>query len=188
MDHDPPGAGRWHIRTLFAAGTATGMSDAQLLGRFAEAAGAAAIAEAAFAALMARHGPMVLGVCRRALEDPRVVEDAFQATFLVLVQKAGTVRVGDSLGRWLYGVARRVSTRARANAQRRRAREGSIVIVEPPTLAPDPASDELHSVLDEEMMLRRCGNTPSGECGRAHGTGKSLNSKATSVVSPITPW
>ena len=66
-------------------------------------------AEAAFAVLVARHGPMVLGVCRRALRDPDDVADAFQATFLVLVRKAGSVRVDDSLGRWLYGVSRRVA-------------------------------------------------------------------------------
>ena len=69
--------------------------------------------EAAFAGLMARHGPMVLGVCRRALRNPDDVADAFQATFLILVRKADTVRVEDSLGRWLYGVSRRVSVRAK---------------------------------------------------------------------------
>ena len=79
-------------------------------------------AEAAFAALVARHGPMVLGVCRRALADPGDVEDAFQATFLVLVRRAGSVRAGDSLGRWLYGVARRVAAKARARSQRARVR------------------------------------------------------------------
>ena len=71
---------------------------------------------------MARHGPMVLGVCRRALADPAEVEDAFQATFLVLVRRAGSVRVGDSLGRWLYGVLRRVAAKARARSQRARIR------------------------------------------------------------------
>src|SRR4051812_4349726 len=105
------------IRTLFDSGTAAGLDDAQLLERYAasraEASEATHAAEAAFAALVARHGPMVLGVCRRALSDPDDVEDAFQATFLVLVRRAESVRVGDSLGRWLHGVARRVAARAR---------------------------------------------------------------------------
>src|SRR3954453_15244612 len=104
-NHATTAAGR-HLRTLFAAGTASGLTDAQLLERVTAASGGARAAEAAFEALVARHGPMILGVCRRALDDPRDVEDAFQATFLVLIRKAGTVHVNDSLGRWLYGVAR----------------------------------------------------------------------------------
>src|SRR3954466_10019924 len=95
-----------HIRALFGAGAAGGASDGQLLERFRER-GGDPDAEAAFAVLVARHGPMVLGVCRRALRDPDAAADAFQATFLVLVKKAGSVRVEDSLGRWLYGVSRR---------------------------------------------------------------------------------
>src|SRR5262245_43181240 len=101
------------FRTLFAAGTAAGLTDAQLLERVVAASAAARAPDVAFEAIVARHGPMVLGVCRRALGDPRDVEDAFQATFLVLVRKAPSVRVDDSLGRWLYGVARRVASRAR---------------------------------------------------------------------------
>ena len=89
--------------------------------RRAAAEDATLAAEAAFEALVARHGPMVLGVCRRALADPDDVEDAFQATFLVLVRRARSVRVGDSLGRWLYGVARRVAAKARARSERARA-------------------------------------------------------------------
>ena len=111
-----------HVRTLFTAGTVTGLSDAQLLDQFALRRASAVedtlAAEAAFEVLVARHGPMVLGVCRRALSDPHEIEDAFQATFLVLVRKAGSVRVGDSLGRWLYGVSRRVAARARVRSQR----------------------------------------------------------------------
>ena len=68
---------------------------------------------------MARHGPMVLGVCRQLLRDPNDVDDAFQATFLVLVRKAGTLRRCDLLGNWLYGVAYRVAMRARSQAARR---------------------------------------------------------------------
>src|SRR3954453_3193244 len=107
------------VHTLFDLGILAGLSDRQLLERFAGRADAAS--EAAFAGLVARHGPMVLGVCRRALNDPNDVEDAFQATFLILVRKAGAGGVEDSLGRWLYGVSRRVSGRAKAAAASRSA-------------------------------------------------------------------
>src|SRR4029077_7717732 len=110
------------IHTLFHAGTNNGVTDAQLLDRFRTRSDQSS-PEAAFACLMDRHGPMVLGVCRRALSNPDDVADAFQATFLILVRKADTVRVEDSLGRWLYGVSRRVSVRAKLAAVRRSARE-----------------------------------------------------------------
>jgi hypothetical protein len=84
------------IRTLFDTGTAVGLSDAQLLERFAarraEASEASHAADAAFAALVARHGPMVLGVCRRVLSSPDDAEDAFQATFLVSPRRADPCR------------------------------------------------------------------------------------------------
>ena len=66
---------------------------------------------------------MVLGVCRRVLDDPHDVADAFQATFLILVKKARSIRDRDVLGTWLYGVARRVAVRAKVNARTRRTRE-----------------------------------------------------------------
>src|SRR5207244_2460613 len=78
--------------------------------------------EAAFEALLQRHGPMVWSVCRRVLVDVNDAEDAFQATFLVLVRRAAMLRSGP-LGPWLYGVAYRIAVRVRANASRRRARE-----------------------------------------------------------------
>src|SRR4051794_4156018 len=140
-----------YFRTLFAAGTTAGLSDAQLLERVVTASAAARAAEAAFEAIVARHGPMILGVCRRALDDPRDVEDAFQATFLMLVREAGTVHVEDSLGRWLYGVARRVARRARLNAQRRRTRESAHEVGEPVVPPPDAERAELLAVLDDEL-------------------------------------
>ena len=76
--------------------------------------------EAAFATLVARHGPMVLGVCRRMVRDEHLAADAYQAVFLILARKARAVRVGDSLGRWLYGVSVRVARRARALIWRER--------------------------------------------------------------------
>ena len=106
------------IERLFAVGSVTGMDEGQLLERFA-----ARRDEVAFEAMVARHGPMVLGVCRQVLRDPNDVEDAFQATFLVLVRKAGSLRRRDLLGNWLYGVAYRVALRARASSARRRAIE-----------------------------------------------------------------
>src|SRR3954471_14683680 len=138
-----------YFRTLFAAGTTAGLSDAQLLERVAKGSAAARAAESAFEAIVARHGPMILGVCRRALDDPRDVEDAFQATFLVLVRKADSVRVDDSLGRWLYGVARRVAGRARAVAARRRAREAAPPAGEPAVAPHDPLRAELLAAVDE---------------------------------------
>ena len=96
------------------------------------------------------HGPMVLGVCRRALRNPDDVADAFQATFLVLVHKADTVRVDDSLGRWLYGVSRRVSVRAKLTARDRSARQvRGIDFAAPRDRYVE--LDELRDVLDEEI-------------------------------------
>lgn len=96
--------------------------------------------EDAFRTLIDRHGPMVLGVCRTVLGEPHDVEDAFQNTFLALVQNAGTIRKEDSLGPWLHRVALRVARRARARAGDRRARErrSSRSETEPTSDQPDP--------------------------------------------------
>jgi RNA polymerase sigma-70 factor (ECF subfamily) len=136
------------VQTLFGAGTLGGLTDGQLLERFVTRRDAGA--EAAFTALVQRHGPMVWGVCRRILNDPHAAADAFQATFLVLVRKAVTVRVEDSLGRWLYGVSRRVARLARAVNDRRSARDGRGVemVAEPDT---DTDRSELLARLDEEI-------------------------------------
>ena len=108
------------LEGLFRHGTSVGSSESELLERFV-----ADRDEAAFEALLARHGQMVLGVCRQLLNDPNDVDDAFQATFLVLVRKASTLRRTDLLGNWLYGVAYRVATRARSLAAKRAARNAS---------------------------------------------------------------
>ena len=106
---------------LFNVGTAGGLTDGQLLERFTAQGGEAA--ELAFATLVERHGPMVLRVCRSVLRDPEEAHDAFQATFLVLVRRAGSLWVRDSLGPWLHQVAYRVASCARSAAARRRRHE-----------------------------------------------------------------
>jgi len=112
---------------LFEGGSVAGLSDRQLLERFNSRRDA--VGEAAFAALVARHGPMVMGVCRQLLDDRHVAEDAFQATFLVLAQRARSIRDADLLVNWLYGVALRTARCARLRLARRRKREqiGSMI-------------------------------------------------------------
>src|SRR5262249_53529694 len=120
--------------------------DADLLERFAVRGD-----EAAFEALVRRFGPMVLGVCRRILGDAHDAEDAFQATFLALAKKARGVRKRGAVGSWLYGVAYRTASRARADAAGRQSRERQAPL--PP--AADPVQEairhDLQAVLDEEM-------------------------------------
>src|SRR5438270_273902 len=100
-----------HIRRLVGLPQDGGKSDGQLLECFVTWRD-----EAAFENLLSRHGPMVLATCRRLLHDPHDVEDAFQATFLVLCRKAGAIGRRDSLGGWLHEVAWRVAQRVKADA------------------------------------------------------------------------
>ena len=106
------------LRTLFHTGVVGALTDGQLLERFAMSRGEAA--ERAFAVLLERHGPMVLAVCRSVLADAHAAEDAFQATFLVLVKRARSLWVRESLGPWLHQVAYRTALCARSAAVRRR--------------------------------------------------------------------
>src|SRR5947208_3187555 len=105
--------------------------------------------QAAFEMLLRRHGAMVLGVCRRALRNAHDAEDAFQATFLVLVRKAATIRPRDMVGNWLYGVACRTSLDARRAAAKRRAKEAAVL---PRTQPPDGDRTDPRAVLDEELQ------------------------------------
>jgi RNA polymerase sigma factor (sigma-70 family) len=133
-----------HIRRL-VSGAAPERTDRQLLDDFAGGRD-----EAAFAALVARHGAMVLRVCRRVLGHEQDAEDAFQATFLVLAGSAATIRRREALAGWLHGVARRTAMKARRTAARRRAREGQPRSPTPPS-PPSLMWDELRTVLDEEL-------------------------------------
>jgi RNA polymerase sigma factor (sigma-70 family) len=104
------------MESLIREGVAAGLPDRDLLARFVSSRDRGG--ELAFTVLVARHGPMVLGVCRRFLRDPTEADDAFQATFLVLARKAGSIRLGNSLGPWLHGVSVRVARRLQAVANR----------------------------------------------------------------------
>jgi RNA polymerase sigma factor (sigma-70 family) len=122
------------------------LTDGQLLGRFLECRDQAAVT-----ALVQRHGPMVWGVCRRILGHHHEAEDAFQATFLVLVRKAGSVRRRELVGNWLYGVAHQTALKARATRARRQTRERQgTAMPEPPAPEQDVWHD-LHPVLDQEL-------------------------------------
>ncbi len=107
------------VHRLFNIGAIGTMSDAQLLDRFVARRDEAA--EAAFEELVSRHGPMVLRVCRGVLHDEHDAEDAFQAVFLVLANRARTICRTASVASWLFGVAHRVASRGKRSAARRRA-------------------------------------------------------------------
>jgi len=135
-------------REATAAGPAADApTDGELLARFARGND-----RAAFAEIVRRHGPLVLGVCRRILGHRPDADDAFQATFLILARKAERIERPERLGNWLYGVATRVAFKARSTAARWRARESRVAPMAPAT---DPllglAMRELRLALDEEL-------------------------------------
>jgi RNA polymerase sigma factor (sigma-70 family) len=140
-----------HIRQLLTSRSVEGLSDGQLLHHFI-----AHRDETAFAALLQRHGPMVLGVCRRVLRQAHDVDDAFQATFLVLIRKASSISRHEMLGSWLYGVAYRVAVRSKTNAAKRRAREQQVVPSSAQAAEATVPAGALHreecQVLDEELQ------------------------------------
>jgi RNA polymerase sigma-70 factor (ECF subfamily) len=124
------------------------LGDDRLLGLFVSKG-----SSAAFEALVKRHGPRVLGVCRQILRSHHDAEDAFQATFLLLARKAGTIRKGDSVGHWLHGVAHRLAVRSKAGASRRVEIERSARGLAMTTGRPDDDVDrrEVRRVVHEEI-------------------------------------
>jgi RNA polymerase sigma factor (sigma-70 family) len=122
------------------------LTDGQLLERFL-----AGRDEMAFAALVRRHGPMVLGVCRRILRNEADAEDAFQATFLVLVKKAHRIMPRHLVGNWLYGVACNAARKARTTAARRGERERRAREMARDERQPADTAEELQTLIDEEL-------------------------------------
>ena len=136
-----------HVGRLVGPRQAQDLPDQELLGRFVQSG-----EEAAFAALMERHGPMVLGVCGRVLQNAHDAEDACQAVFLVLARRANAVKKRGSLASWLHGVAWRVARKLRSTLARRNARESVAVAEKPTASAPaDISWRELLQILDEEL-------------------------------------
>ncbi len=137
------------LQTLLERGSAGSLADAQLLDHYLDGAEASGWA---FAALVERHGPMVLRVCRGVLRDPADVDDAFQATFLVLAMRAGAIRGRGSAGSWLHGVALRVAADARKSAARRRGHERRAAVARDAiTGRSEGEGDDLGPVLHQEI-------------------------------------
>jgi RNA polymerase sigma factor (sigma-70 family) len=146
MRQAPSSTSLRQLHRLLGEQAARELPDVQLLQRFLDRCD-----EAAFAALVERHGQLVLSVCRHVLRHEQDAEDAFQATFLVLAHRAASVRKGTSLASWLYGVAQRTALRARRSAGRRRAHEQQAA----PARCESPLAEvgwrELQLILDEEL-------------------------------------
>ncbi len=134
------------LRQLAATHLAAALPDADLLRRFVTEGD-----ESAFAALVRRHGPLVLGVCRRLMGNGHAADDCFQETFLVLARKAGSLRDPEAVGAWLYGVAWRTARKARAREARRAACERQAAVPEAVAMPDDLAWRDLRPVLDEAV-------------------------------------
>src|SRR5262245_16036182 len=126
-------------------GSLHGLKDDQLLARFFRG-----HEDAAFAARVERYGPLVFGLCRRILSDPNDADDAFQATFLVLVRKGATLRDPGKLANWLYGVAYRTARKLRAKAALRTKSERQAGEMPTKSDLADMTYEELQAILDEE--------------------------------------
>jgi RNA polymerase sigma-70 factor (ECF subfamily) len=135
-----------HVQRAALAADDGALTDGQLLERFL-----AGREEAAFAVLVRRHGPMVLGVCRRLLHNADDADDAFQATFLVLVRKAASLLPRAALGNWLYGVACNTALKARAQAALRRTKEAQVRDMPRADARPTDAGQDWLPVLDDEL-------------------------------------
>jgi RNA polymerase sigma factor (sigma-70 family) len=135
-----------HLRTAALQAEGAGLTDGELLESFVSRRETAALE-----ALVRRHGPMVWGVCRRILRDHHDAEDVFQATFLVLVRKAASVRPREMVGNWLYGVALQTARKARAMRAKRRTRERQVTDMPEPAVANGGRRDDLQELLDQEL-------------------------------------
>ena len=142
------------LSTLFTWGAVGTLADGELLDRFVD--GERGVREAAFAALVDRHGPMVLRVCQRVLHHAQDAEDAFQATFLVMARKAASIGKSESLASWLYGVAYRIALRARRDAGRRRMRE-----VRPASSPPADPAETLGTPVAESVATQPEAEVPA---------------------------
>jgi RNA polymerase sigma factor (sigma-70 family) len=166
------------LSTLFEAGLTGGLLDAELLERFAIRRD-----EAAFEALVRRHGPLVWRVCRLILRHHHDAEDAFQATFLILARKAPTIVPREMLPNWLYGVARQTAIKAKHMAARRETRERRMTELPQPEALPQPIEIDLHEVLDQELsQLPARYRTPIILC---HLEGKGHKEAATQLGWPV---
>jgi RNA polymerase sigma factor (sigma-70 family) len=135
-----------HLRDLYGSGTLIGFSDGQLLARYATFKDGAA-----FEALVARHGAMVVATCRAILEHEHDIEDAFQATFLVLARKAASVRAGDALGGWLHRVAYRTAVQAKREVRKRRRLESELAAMRISDASRAGSDLDLCSIVHEEI-------------------------------------
>jgi polysaccharide biosynthesis/export protein len=137
------------LGTIFRFGVVGDLSDSQLLQSFR--AGRNGSDQAAFSAIVERHGPMVLSVCRRVLSNPHDAQDAFQATFLVLARRAASVQNAESLASWLHRVALRVAMRAKENEARRRGHERQWATLKQKDCAGEPVRSDPCPELHEEI-------------------------------------
>jgi RNA polymerase sigma factor (sigma-70 family) len=137
----------------------------------------------AFAALVRRHGPLVLSVCRRVLHNEADAEDAFQATFVVLTRRAAAIRKQPSLASWLHGVALRCARKLRADLNRRSARQRELVGEPTVTPADDLSWREVRRVLDEE--LARLPAACAGPLVLCYLTGKTQDEAARELRLPL---
>src|SRR5438445_12028585 len=180
-----------HIRKLAAGRGSPKRTDRQLLDDFS-----ARRDEAAFTALVARHGPMVLRVCRRVLNHEQDAEDAFQPVFLVLARQSGSIRKREALANWLHGVAVRIAMKAKRSAARRRNHEARLLrnpVSSRSRVSDAPTWDDVQAVLDEEIerlpepfraafvlcvLEGKCGPEAAAELGCKHGTVSSRLTRA----------
>ena len=135
-----------HLRRAVLRQDGAGRTDGQLLASFIDQKD-----EAAFEALVRRHGPMVFGVCRRVVRNHHDAEDAFQATFLVLARKASSVRPRERVANWLHGVALRTAMKAKAMTAKRRGREKQVTEMPEPEAAQQDQWRDLQPLLDQEL-------------------------------------